>query len=235
MSGLGVRLMVSLTWRLSRRRMLGSLRLFAATEADSAWQLAYAAARAPEPERKAELFGQVLEEMRHADEFRRLCKDMSETVVAPLRYERKPLYPAAADVWRFYAYCQVGEAAAARRFKHIHDATRVPAVKEVLRRILRDEAQHVHGAEAMLGAVEGVSDAERRAELVRIKARRAWEAWLRAGRNIADVVAVGILSVVYAAVGPVGWLAARQRFRTKDAACTRSDSLTASTTRALPS
>lgn len=209
---LKVRLLVNVTWRLSKTRLLTSLRLFAATEADSAWQLVYALERTAEPKLKAELFGQVLEEMHHAAEFSRLGRGLSDTLTAPVRYDRQPLYALAEDVWKFYAYCQIGEAAAAERFRNILSATREPAVRAVLKGILRDEAQHVESATAMLGGCDGIPEGQRRRELRRIKGRRLWEAWLRSGRQVADGLSVIILTVVYYVVGPLGHRAAKRRF-----------------------
>lgn len=207
---LKVRIMVRLTWKRSRASLLTSLRNFSETEADSAWHLLRAAEMSTDPAEKSELFGQVLEEMHHAAEFHRMYKELGGGHFVPLRLERKTLVSAPSDLWKFFIYCSVGEHVAATRFKNIHDAIDDGPLKDVLRGILRDEAQHVHSADELARGTE-VSLAARQAETRRIKARRLWEAWLRSGRFITDGVATALLAVVYYLVGALGSRAARTR------------------------
>ena len=207
---LKVRILVRATWKRSRTRLLSSLRNFAETEADSAWHLMRAAEAADAPAQKSELFGQVLEEMHHAAEFRRLFRAFGGGHYVPLNLERRPLVVAPAELWRFFVYCSVGEHAAATRFKNIHDVLDDGPLKAVLRMILRDEAQHVHSADELAGS-GGQAPALLASETRRVKARRLWAAWLRAGRMITDLVATALLAGVYFIVGAIGSATARRR------------------------
>lgn len=209
---LRIRILVALAWR-SRPRLLTTLRNFSETEADSAWHLLRAAELSSDPAEKADLFGQVLEEMRHAEEFAKLHKDLGGGRMKPVKPERRPLVETPEDLWRFHVFCQIGEGAAATRFKNIHDALRDPELrplKKVLRQILRDEAQHVHGA-AELAKASAVPPRTLRKEAGNVRARRAWQAWMRSGRHVTNAFGTLVLAVVYPIVGVLGRATARKR------------------------
>lgn len=208
---LKVRLLVKYNWGLSKARYLESLRLFSATEADSAWQLLYAADRVADPAQRADLFGQVLEETSHAEMFKRLYNEASPRQLVPAQYEREALYWDKDDMWRFFVYCWVGEQDAADRFTHIRNATDDPRLAETLDRILADEVGHVHGAQELLKEL-GITPEQLKGERRRIRLRRAWESWLRTGRTLSDAASTALLSAVYYLVGPLAARAARGRF-----------------------
>jgi len=203
LEALRVKILVKLTWGLSRERYLDSLRLFSATEADSAWQLLYAADRVDDPEQRADLLGQVLEETHHAELFKRLYNENSDRQLVPARYEREALYWDKAEMWKFFIYCYVGEEAAATRFTHIKNASTDARLNAVLASILADEVGHVHGAEEAISDLP-ISKEQFKSETRKIRLKRLWEAWLRTGRNLSDLASSAILSALYYPVGLAG-------------------------------
>ncbi|MBI3298191.1 MAG: ferritin-like domain-containing protein [Elusimicrobia bacterium] len=210
LEALRVKLLVRLAWGLSKSRYLDSLRLFSATEADSAWQLLYAADKVDDPAQRADLLGQVLEETHHAELFKGLYNEDSASPLVPAKYEREALYWDKAEMWKFFIYCYVGEDAAATRFTHIRDAATDPRLIKTLDSILADEVGHVHGAREFINEL-GISEEQFQRESGLIRWRRRWEAWLRTGRNVTDLASTGFLSAVYWVLAPLGAGIARRR------------------------
>ncbi len=184
---LKVQIMVWGRWRFSQHQMLESLRLFEATEEDSAWQLLQATEHLPESHLKAELFGQIMEESFHAEEFRRVYKELSGKSMERLQTQKRPLYPST-EAKSIFAYCLIGEASAAQRFSHIASALKDGPLKQTLNRILSDEVGHIHKAQEILETLE-MRPQTLKKKLLQIQFQRTFESWLRMGRQITDVVA----------------------------------------------
>jgi hypothetical protein len=186
----------------SRERVSEVIRKFSTTEADSAWQLVYGINRLSHPLQRASLFHQVLEEMEHAERFESLYREITGRRMPAIIQERLPIYRAREELWKLFPYCQLGEASAARQFGDL--ARTLPGgspLRTTLEEIVEEESGHVEKAEE-LTALTGRSVAEVRAELRRIKLRRARESWLRLGRRMVDAAATAILSLAYHALGP---------------------------------
>src|SRR5947209_5843300 len=113
-----VRLLITLRWRRSPERLLGSIRDFEATEDDSAWHLLQASQQERKPLLRARLFTQALEESHHAEVFRSLYRSLSGEALRKRSVPRKRLF-SAAEGWKLLVFCAVGERAAARRFQSI--------------------------------------------------------------------------------------------------------------------
>jgi len=207
---LKVRFMVLVRWKLSLQRKLESLRLFEATEDDSAWQLLRASEHLQETHLKAELFGQIMEETFHADEFRRVYQELSGKKMEKLLTEKKPLYPPH-QAKSIFAYCLIGEASAAQRFSHLAEVLSDDALKQALQRILSDEVGHIHKAQEILKNFD-LKPEEVKRKLLEIRLKRLAERWLRMGRQITDFAADVFLSIIYfCGVGPFAGLMKMRR------------------------
>ena len=205
-----VKVLVLLTWKLSSAKRLESLRLFASTEDDSAWQLRYAEERLDDPEVRADLFGQILEERRHAELFAQLYNRMSPRPLVWAKYEREPLYERKEDMDKFFVYCLIGERAAVERFVNIRDSLEEGPIKHTLNEILQDEAGHVHDAAESVESGK-LSSAEVKKQIRIIVWTRRWEAWLRMGRHVSSIVSAIILSAVYYVIGAAFVLPIRRK------------------------
>lgn len=202
-----VRLVLLLCWKRNHEAAAERIRAFEATEDDSSWQLLFACERMDDPQVKARLFLQSMEEAHHAEVFRGLYQQASGRKLRKLNVPRKPIFRAG-EAWRMFAYCAVGEAAAARRFRGIADALPEGEFQTALRKILEEEEGHIGLAEDLVG-LTGKCATEVKREIARIKTVRAWEAWLRVGRGVTNLASRVLLNVAYFTMG--WWLKAKER------------------------
>lgn len=205
--------LLQVTWKRSQEKQLESIRLFASTEADSAWQLYYALSKLSNLEQQAELFAQALEETHHAEKFSALYKQMTPTAPVALKYEKKLLYEKSEDMWKLFVYCLIGEADAAHRFKYIAQFIKPGPIRTTLEEIVEDECGHIEKADALIESQTQLSQKEIKKELRQIRWRRFYESWLRSGRQVTDFFASLLLSSVYFAIGPFTTLPSRRRLR----------------------
>lgn len=194
-----VRLVLNLKWKKSKSAVEERIRAFEATEDDSSWQLLYACRRIADGKTKADLLMQAMEEAHHAEVFRGLYEESCGSALKKLPVQRKPLFQDG-QAWKLFAYCAVGEAAAARRFRHIAEGLEPGKFKNSLEKILKEEEGHVELA-ADLSSLTGKSGAELKREIFRIKAIRAGETWLRIGRSITSQASKLLLTLTYFGIG----------------------------------
>jgi hypothetical protein len=194
-----VRLVLLLRWKRESGAAEERIRAFEATEDDSAWQLLHACTRIADPSVKARLFLQAMEEAHHAEVFRGLYEESSGKKLRKLQVVRKPIFQPEAP-WKLFAYCAVGEAAAASRFRHIAEALPPGRFREALQKILAEEEGHIGLAEALV-SLSGRTAGEVNAEIARIRLVRAWESWLRFGRGLSGLVSRGLLNASYFLMG----------------------------------
>lgn len=200
-----VRMVLLFQWRGNNHLVEERIRVFEATEDDSSWQLLHAAQSIRDPKMKADLFLQSMEEAHHAEVFRGLYQESSGRKLKKMNVARNPIFDPQAP-WKLFAYCAVGESAAASRFRHIAEALPAGSFKRSLEKILEEEEGHIELAEDLV-SLTGQDQRLVNREIRAIRARRAWEAWLRAGRTITQAVSRGLLSLTYFAIG--WWLKPR--------------------------
>lgn len=204
-----VQFLVWWQWKRSDRRLLQSLRLFENTEDDSAWQLLRASEEISEAHLKAELFAQIMEETFHAEEFRRVYKELSHEPMNKISFEKKALFHGP-KAYQIFAYCLIGEDSAAKRFQNIAASLEPGPLKSMLERVVSDEVGHIHKARELLGWLS-LSPLELKKQLFRIRLERGYEHWLRLGRKITDLLSEGLLSLLYYSVaGIFSWILVKQ-------------------------
>ncbi len=194
-----VRLILRFQWKRNEKLVQERIQVFEATEDDSAWQLVHAASQIEDPKIKAELFFQSLEEAHHSEVFRGLYEENAGKKLKKISVERKPIFQKEAP-WKLFAYCSVGEAAAASRFRHIADHLEPGNLQKSLSKILAEEEGHIELAQD-LASLTGRDAQEVKKEVRKIRLQRAWEAWLRAGRKITLAFSRLLLSGTYFAIG----------------------------------
>ena len=204
-----VYLAIKMFWS-SPKKKAQVLATFHGTEADSAWQLLHVMPKLTDAKARYEVFQHVLEEMVHAELFRKEAAVYAKSHVITPSGERQPLYPDDAPIWKFFAYCIIGEKSALDRFSHVAKSLPESSLRDTFKRVLRDEAGHVHNAK-MLAAEFAVNADDIAKEVSAARLRRFKEAWMRQGTMITDIFANVFLSCLYFIVAPFGYIAARQK------------------------
>ena len=197
---LKVRLAVSVGWPTAPARVGEVIRGFQSTEADGVWHLYRGLRTISDPRERAIVFGHCLEEEAHADAFVRVYRHYGPRVFTASHFERKPIYRDDQPAWKTLAFVHVGEVDATQRFRLLRAALPEGPLKECLATVVDDEEGHVDLTHDMLKRM-GATDGAIRREIVRVRLRRLWEGWLRAGRRIVDGLATAMLSMVYYAFG----------------------------------
>ena len=192
-------LAVTLGWKV-RGKLSEAIRGFQATEADGVWHLYRGFSRISDPRHKAILFTHSLEEEKHAEAFAGAYAHYSQRVWQAANYERKDLYSADEPTWKVFAYVHVGEEDATSRFRYMQQALGPGVLKEALGVIVTDEEGHVDLTHNMLVEM-GATDRQISKEVTRVRLARAWEGWMRTGKQVVDVFATVMLSVIYYVVG----------------------------------
>lgn len=151
-----IRFWLPLAWKIFPSRRREALQRFSETELDSAWQSLYAIPLVEDPRLKRALFEHALEEMEHAELFRKLAQAHAPYPL-PFRYSmRKPILETKEDLVRFLVFLHVGEAEINHDFDAYLAAVPDEDVREVLRKIRSDEEGHSGGSEkAMLSHAAG--------------------------------------------------------------------------------
>jgi hypothetical protein len=196
-----IRLMIPIVWGVSRRRAARALQIFSSTEADSGWQFLYALDATEDPELRAELFKNAMEEMYHSSEFEKLSSLCADRLLTRPKPERKPLYDPEKSYAAFLSYVYVGEKDVYEQFDAYSAAVKKAALSQGMTHTVFDEAKededgHLNLAKAALMEQYGSESAARK-EIFRIRLRRAYQTWLRFSKKIGEVSSSIILSALY--------------------------------------
>lgn len=197
---LAVRLSIPISWRISRQRIAASLWRFSEVEADSAWQMLVALEKVDDPEFRAELFNNALEEVHHSYIFSRIARKYEDHLVCRPAEERRQLWDPKQGLVNFEAYHYVGEADVFRDFLAYADASPHPDIRETFMAIRGDEEEHQKLAYAELVHQCGSVGAARRL-ILKVRLRRAWEGWVRASKKIGDFFSSVFLMAIYFSFG----------------------------------
>jgi rubrerythrin len=209
--GLVVRLAAPLAFR-DDAHIARKLRGFAATEAGSALDMLKAAELAEEPRLRRLFFRHALDEARHAQMFRDAARAMEQRLGVRVEHgaydlvhaTRQNLYEHLGMV-RFVVFVNTAESQAAMQFRaleaHFVDRTELASL---FARVGRDERFHVGYSARLLRELHAQGrGAEVRRAALRVRARRAWDAWRRAGRVLGDLVTHALLVLLYVVTLPL--------------------------------
>lgn len=213
LSQLLLRALAPLVWR-STEKIAAKLDGFSATEAGSALDMLKAAELAEEPRLRRLFFRHAMDEARHAAAFR----DASRALAPPdaeaeyrLIHARRQNLFARTSLTEFLAFVYLAERRGELQFqvlrRHFADQ---PELEALFASVAKDERFHVVYSGQLL---DGLRRQGRRREvltaLLKVRARRAWEAWRRAGRVLGDAVSRLFLGAVYLLALPLFALVAR--------------------------
>ena len=205
-----IRVLTPLSWRASNNRQSKSLNRFSQTEADSAWQMLQALDAVEDPHFQGELFNNALEEVHHAALFHDLARAYSDFPLPLDSPRRQQLFDPEADFALFEAYHFVGELDVYEEFWSYAGAAPVERVRETFLQIRGDEEEHQKLAYRELIKLAG-SEAGARKLIRRVRRTRAWEAWVRFGKGIGDVMSSIVLSGIYVLAAPFFSVLCRRR------------------------
>jgi rubrerythrin len=202
---LKTRLLLKFFWTPSKLAEI--LARFQAVEADGVWHLERALERTSGPHR-VELFGQIIEEMSHADRFSSLAKSCSTSSIYFPQVEREDLYAATQPVWKTLAFVHVGEEDATSQFDAIVKSLPEGDLRRSFASMLVDESGHV-GLTESLALSLGISKGQLKKGVYEVRLRRLKEAWMRMGQGFMSRISFILLSLVYWLVVPAFFLFAR--------------------------
>jgi rubrerythrin len=190
-----------LVWR-NATKISAKLYGFAATEAGSALDMLKAAELADEPRLRRLFFRHAMDEARHAALFRDAARTLGPTAGDSeyrLIHARRQNLFARMSLTEFIAFVYLAERRGELQFqvlrRHFDDQ---PELEGLFARVAKDERFHVvYSAQLLDGMRRDGRRGEVRTALLKVRARRAWEAWRRAGRVLGDVMSRVFLSAVY--------------------------------------
>jgi rubrerythrin len=182
---------------------------FQAVEADGVWHLQRTLERTEGPHR-IELFGQIIEEMSHADRFAQLAKRSTSAPVSFPQSEREDLYPASEPAWKTLAFVHVGEEDATHQFNAIVASLPEGDLRRSFATMLADESGHV-GLSESLALSLGTTRARMRWGVLKVRSRRLWEAWVRNGQGMMSRFSLIVLSIIYFLIVPFHAISARKK------------------------
>ena len=203
-------------WKCIHAHRTENLLQFEATEDDSAWQLIWASQYLKNPEQRAELFSQILEETHHAELFRsylvqktntsltmsKMCFFKKDQLLRKVQNRilqfRKPLYTNVNEIWKYFPYCIVGETAASERFalivKYLNKNDL--ELKGLFQKILSDEVGHIHKAKQLARELNR-PEKEIQRVVSQIQLQRFKENWIRSGKKIFTFPALAVITLIY--------------------------------------
>lgn len=191
---------IKIIWKVFPKKIPAAIRLYEATEDDSAWQLLYGMKLVEDHKKRAELFAQAVEETHHGELFRNLHAEMFQEKFHKFTNKKFPLYRGKENAWRLFVYCLIGEADAAERFDQIQKFLPEGPFKNVLKQIVADEIGHIHKAKLLLKA-DGKNNREINKEIQKITWNRLKEGWMRAGRQVTSFIIDLLLTIIYFVMG----------------------------------
>jgi len=189
---------------------------FAATEAGSALDMLKAAELAEDPLLRRLFFRHAMDEARHARMFREAARALAEGG-APAANEYQLIHARRQNLFawlpltEFLAFVHLAERRGELQFQVLQrHFQHEPGLERLFARIAKDERFHVTYSGRWLEARRREGGAgEVRAALLKVRARRAWESWRRAGRVLGDLTSRVLLGALYLVVLPLFVLLAR--------------------------
>jgi hypothetical protein len=212
---MAIRTMIPVVWGLFKDRPSSTLLRFSSTEADSAWQFLHVLDAAEDIELRKELFNNALEEVHHASEFEAMSKQCGAKLISRQAPERVALYDPKKPFSHFLACVYVGESDVYQQFSAYSAAVRQVLTGQRRKRNFFDEAKededgHLNLAKAALCKEFGSARLANR-EILKIRLKRGYEAWLRFSKRLGELSSSGLLSVLYFLAGPALFVTCRRR------------------------
>lgn len=180
---------------------------FQAVEADGVWHLLRIFERSNARDR-VHIFGHLIEEMSHADQFAQLAKRKSALPVHFPQVERVDLYPPSVPAWKTLAFVHVGEVDATNQFRAIVESLPAGELQKSFSGMMGDESGHVALTESV-ALSHGATQRQLKLGALSVRMRRLKEAWMRSAQRLGNAFSFLLLSAIYWTVVPVFTLYAR--------------------------
>jgi hypothetical protein len=183
-----VRLFTRSIWRQSPHAAEDAFRRFSEAESDSGWQFLQAMRDAQDPQLRAYLFTNSLEEFRHAELFAGLSGDAPSR--RPSRFREK-VYDG--NLPLFLARVHVAESNIYRQFNAYAEAGG-PSLRDVVKTVMDDEQHHQENALDALADISGTTSKvlERRARFESFV-----KGWLGFTRSLHTTFVNALLTAVF--------------------------------------
>lgn len=207
------RRLTPLVWRWDPRRRAEAMREYGLIEKDSGCQILDALALVREPEPRARLFQQVLEEFHHSDLFEDACRELSDTLVGTPVVTRDALIgktPGPDALLDLMAYVHVGEAAVEADFSAYAKAPLDPEIARAFARAGADERHHVGDSRRLLEETAGGDKARADRAVFKARVLRGWRAYVKAASAVGQLPLSLLLGLLYALAGPLRNLCAKR-------------------------
>jgi rubrerythrin len=195
--------------------MAALLYRFSLVEADSAWQMLQAMDEVDDPEYRAELFNNALEEIHHAYLFKNQANLYAKYPVSNDHYSRKKILGDNKDLLSFKVQHYLGEKDVYEQFLTYSKATPKEDVQELFMEIRGDEEEHQRKARIKLLEELG-SENRLRQKISKVRLQGLYQSWIDFGKWMGDISSRIILSSLYLLGGV--FLKAYCRSRMKDPA-----------------
>jgi rubrerythrin len=204
-------------------RRVRKLLAFAEVEGDGGRDILRAAEVTPDPLLRRLYLEHAIDELRHADLFRRRGAELllRRSARSPRLFNTTPLPGGhglddlsieGAPDHRLLAFLHVAEKAAAGRFAIYRDVVADdPSTRAIFEEILRDEVFHMNYTFTQLTRVMPRSY---KRQVWQARAHRLWKRYVRVAAAVASVLGSAILTVMYfGLLAPFAWLARRAERR----------------------
>jgi rubrerythrin len=165
-----------------------------------------------DPEFKAKLFDNALEEVHHAALFAKLAQRYADAPLVAPSTKRQRLFDPKKGLAHFEAHHYVGEGEVYEQFLTYAQAAPCKEIADLFLVIRGDEEEHQQLAYRELIKLVGSED-QARALIRRVQWIRFLEAWGRVSAGIGSLVSSFVLTVIYFAVAPFFVWGCRRRVR----------------------
>ena len=197
-----IRALLPFTWRHSPRMLAARLARFRVLES------------VDDPALRRKLLQHALEELHHASEFRLASVPYHSQLPPKPLPERDPLFdPEEGEegLVRFAAYAYVGEWDVFDQFDSYAAGIGECEAQSVFREAKLDEYGHVRLTWGVLTSL--VDERRARWEVLKIRVKRVYEAWLRFSKGIGEVSFAVLLTALFLIFGPLLVWPCRRRLR----------------------
>ncbi len=133
--------LVSLIWKFFPSKLFFSIHRFSLVEYDSCWQLLNAISNTTNPQVRAHLFLNAVEELKHGQLFEQTLNSLSDQRIVIEIPARRPIVMNQSEFENFLIYFHIGETLVYKKFEWLSDICNEP-LKSVLKKISSDERKH---------------------------------------------------------------------------------------------
>ena len=194
------KLLISILFRWSAwqsdTRLARLLNRFALVEADSAWQMLQAMEEVKDPEYRAELFNNALEEVHHAWLFKQQSNKYAQQPFVDAQNKRKRILGKNGDLLNFKVEHYLGEKDVYEQFLTYAPAVPHEEDRELFLEIRGDEEEHQRKARIKLLEELG-SKAALQKKIIGQRLKKLYRGWIALGKGMGNLIFGVFLFLIY--------------------------------------